>query len=101
LMAHFDAVLPGAVHRVIHETLVDDTEREIRRLLEYCGLSFEPGCLKFYENERAVRTASAQQVRKPISREGLDHWRHYEAWLAPLAATLGPVAAGYPAVPEF
>jgi uncharacterized protein YcaQ len=101
LMAHFDRVVPGSVHRVIHERLVDDTEGEIRRLLDYCGLTYEPACLKFYENDRAVRTASAQQVRQPISRAGLDQWRHYEPWLAPLAAALGPVATDYPAVNEF
>jgi tetratricopeptide (TPR) repeat protein len=90
LMAHFDAVLPGAVHRVIYEDMVEDTEGEVRRLLDYCGLPFEAACLKFHENVRAVRTASSEQVRRPIFREGLDQWRNYEPWLAPLAASLGP-----------
>jgi len=91
LMAHFDAVLPGRVHRVIYEDLVEDTEAEVRRLLTYLGLAFEPACLKFYENRRAVRTASSEQVRRPIFREGLDQWRNYEPWLGPLAEALGPV----------
>jgi hypothetical protein len=64
LMNHFDAVLPGRVHRVLYERMIDDTEGEVRRLLEYCGLPFEDGCLRFHENERAVRTASSEQVRK-------------------------------------
>ncbi len=91
LMAHFDAVLPGRVHRISYEVMVADTEVEVRRLLAHCGLPFEEGCLKFYENERAVRTASSEQVRQPIFREAVDHWRHYERWLEPLKAALGPV----------
>jgi predicted Zn-dependent protease len=101
LMAHFDQVLPGRVHRVIYESLVADTEAEVRSLLAFCGLSFDERCLKFYENERAVRTASSEQVRKPIYREGLDHWRHFEAYLEPLKGALGSVLECYPAVPEF
>ena len=95
LMDHFDAVLPGRIHRVIYEDLVEDTEREVLRLLEHCGLPFEPGCLKFYENARAVRTVSSEQVRRPIFREGLDQWRAYEPWLEPLKAALGPALAGW------
>ncbi len=91
LMAHFDAVLPGRVHRISYEVMVADTEVEVRRLLAHCGLPFEDGCLRFYENERAVRTASSEQVRQPIFREAVDHWRHYERWLEPLKAALGPV----------
>jgi tetratricopeptide (TPR) repeat protein len=90
LMAHFDSVLPGRVHRVQYEALVEDTEREVRALLDYCGLPFEERCLRFYENERAVRTASSEQVRQPIFRDGLDQWRHYERWLEPLKRALGP-----------
>ena len=89
LMAHFDAVLPGAVHRVIYEQLVEDTEGEVRRLLDYCGLPFEPATLKFHENARAVRTASSQQVRQPIFRDGIDQWRNFEPWLDPLRLALG------------
>ncbi len=84
LMAHVDAALPGLVHRVVYEDMVEDTEAEIRKLLAHCGLAFEPACLRFHENDRAVRTASSEQVRRPIFREGLEHWRHYEAWLGEL-----------------
>ncbi|KFN44853.1 tetratricopeptide repeat-containing sulfotransferase family protein [Arenimonas oryziterrae] len=101
LMAHYDAALPGRVHRVIYETLVDDTEAEVRRLLAYCGLPFEEQCLRFFENARPVRTASSEQVRQPIYREGVDHWRHYEPWLGPLKSALGPVLEAYPKAPDF
>ena len=80
--------------------MVADTETQIRRLLAGCGLQFEEGCVRFYENERAVRTASSEQVRQPIFREALDHWRHYEPWLGPLEEALGPVLAAYPEVPD-
>jgi len=101
LMAHFETVLPGRIHRVLYESLIEDTEAEVRSLLEYCGLPFESDCLRFYANERAVRTASAQQVRRPIYREGIDHWRNFEPWLGPLKAALGPVLERYPQVPDF
>jgi tetratricopeptide (TPR) repeat protein len=101
LMAHFDAVFPGKIYRVIYESMIEDTESEVRRLLSYCGLQFEPSCLRFYENDRAVRTASKQQVRQPIFREGVEHWRHFEHWLDPLKMTLGAVLDSYPAVPAF
>jgi hypothetical protein len=91
LMAHFDRVLPAYVHRVIHERLVEDPEPEIRRLLDFLGLKFEESCLRFYDNKRAVRTASSEQVRRPISREGLDQWKAFEPWLGPLKAALVPV----------
>jgi tetratricopeptide (TPR) repeat protein len=100
LMAHFDEVLPGRIHRVVYERMVEDTAGEVRRLLDYCGLPFEAGCLRFFDNPRPVRTASSEQVRQPIYREGVDHWRHYAAWLEPLASALGPVLASYPDVPE-
>ncbi len=95
LMSHFDTALPGRVHRVIYESLVVDTEAEIRRLLEYCALPFEDTCLNFHENARAVSTASAEQVRKPIFREGLEHWRNFEPWLGPLANELGSLVETY------
>jgi len=101
LMAHYDAVLPDRVHRVIYERMVDDTETEVRRLLDYCGLPFEDTCLRFYENDRAVRTASSEQVRQPIFRDAVDHWRHYEPWLEPLKSALGPVLDAYPAAPPL
>ncbi|MBM4218111.1 MAG: tetratricopeptide repeat protein [Gammaproteobacteria bacterium] len=99
LMAHFDAVLPGRIHRVFYEQLVDNTEAEVRRLLDCCGLPFEPECLRFFENERPVRTASSEQVRQPIYRDGLEQWRHYEPWLGALEAALGPVLDAYPRAP--
>ncbi|MEO8017212.1 MAG: sulfotransferase, partial [Pseudomonadota bacterium] len=101
LMGHFDTVLPGRVHRVFYENMVEDTEGAVRRLLEYCGLPFEESVLRFHENQRAVRTASSEQVRRPIFREGMDQWRHYEPWLDPLKHSLGRVLADYPAVPRF
>ena len=101
LMAHFDQVLPGRVHRVFYEQMVADTETEVHRLLAYCGLPFDPACLRFHENERAVRTASSEQVRQPIFREGLEQWRHYDTWLGPLQTGLGPVLSAYPGVPLF
>ncbi|RJF93456.1 tetratricopeptide repeat-containing sulfotransferase family protein [Sphingomonas cavernae] len=99
LMAHVDAVLPGRVHRVVHEALVDDTEAEVRRLLAYLGLDFDPGCLRFWETDRPVRTASSEQVRRPISREGLDQWQAFEPWLDLLKNALGPVLDRYPEAP--
>jgi len=101
LMTHFDAVLPGRVHRVFYEQMIEDTEGEVRRLLDYCGLPFEEGVLRFHENKRPVRTASSEQVRQPIFREGMDQWRHFEPWLAPLKQALGPVLAHYPDTPQF
>ena len=95
LMRHMDEVLPGRIHRVIYERMVDDPEGEVRRLLAYCGLPFEEGCLQFYQNDRAVRTASSEQVRRPIFREGVDQWQHFEPWLGPLKAALGPVLQDY------
>jgi len=99
LMAHMDAVLPGRVHRVFYESLIEDTEAEVRRLLDFCGLPFEESCLRFYENDRPVRTASSEQVRQPIFRDGMEHWRHFEPWLGPLKHALGAVLECYPAVP--
>jgi tetratricopeptide (TPR) repeat protein len=95
LMRHWDTVLPGRVLRVQHEDLVDDLEGNVRRLLSYCELDFEPACVEFYKTERSVRTASSEQVRQPIYREGLEQWRHFEPWLAPLAAALGDALTRY------
>lgn len=97
LMAHFDQTLPaGTLHRVIYEDLVDDTEAQLRQLLDFLGLPFEERCLSFHATERAVRTASSEQVRKPIYRDGVDHWRHYEPWLDPLKRALGPALEAWP-----
>ncbi len=101
LMAHIDTVLPARVHRVIYERMVADVEGETRRLLDHCGLPFEPACLTFYENRRAVRTASSEQVRQPIFTDAADHWRRFEPWLEPLKAALGPVLTAYPDAPPI
>jgi tetratricopeptide (TPR) repeat protein len=92
LMQHWDEVLPGKVLRVQHEDVVENLEANVRRILEFCGLEFEPACLEFYKTERSVRTASSEQVRQPIYKEGLDQWRHFEPWLGPLKDALGPLA---------
>ncbi len=92
LMDHWNRVLPGKVLRVRHEEMVLDFENTVRRLLDFCGLRFEPACLEFYKNERVVRTMSVDQVRRPIYREGLEQWRNYEPWLGPLKAALDPPA---------
>ncbi len=96
LMDHWDEVLPGRVHRVQYEDMVNDTETQIRRLLEYCGLEFEEQCLRFYETERAVRTPSSEQVRQPVYTHGLEQWRNFEAHLDPLKEALGPLLERYP-----
>ena len=90
LMRHFDAVQPGAVLHVLNEGLVEDPEAEVRRMLDYVGVPFDPACLDFHANTRAVHTPSAEQVRRPINRDGLDAWRSYEPWLGPLRDALGP-----------
>lgn len=89
-MRRFDEVQPGAVHRVLNERLIDDPEGEVRRMLDFIGVPFDPACLEFHKTERAIRTPSAEQVRKPINREGVDYWRHYEPWLGELKESLGP-----------
>jgi tetratricopeptide (TPR) repeat protein len=95
LMRHMDDVLPGRIHRVVYERMVDDPEGEVRRLLAYCGLPFEERCLQFHQNDRAVRTASSEQVRRPIFREGVDQWQRFDPWLDPLRAALGQVLQDY------
>lgn len=100
LMAHMDAVLPGRVHRVLYEDMVDDTEATVRTLLDACGLAFEPACLAFHETERAVRTASSEQVRRPIFRDGTDAWKPFDPWLGKLKAALGRTLDAYPQAPK-
>ncbi len=101
LMDHWDAVLPGRVLRVQHEDVIDDLEGSVRRILDFCGLEFEPACVEFHRTERRVHTASSEQVRRPINREGVDQWRNFEPWLGDLArrrwarcALLGRADAG-------
>ena len=88
LMRHWDVALPGKVLRMQHEEVVQDLEGSVRRLLQFCGLEFEPACLEFWRTERSVRTASSEQVRRPIFKEGLDQWRHFDPWLGPLREAL-------------
>ena len=97
MMMAMDHALPGRIHRVIHEQLVEDSEPEIRAMIAYLGLPFDDACLRFWENDRAVQTPSAEQVRRPINRDGMGRWRHYEEWLDPLKLALGQVLNNYPA----
>lgn len=99
MMAVIDGALPGRVYRVFYEDMVESTETEVRRLLDYVGVPFDPVCLRFFENDRAVRTASSEQVRQPINREGMAQWQAFEPWLEPLKMALGSVLAAYPEVP--
>lgn len=89
LMRHFDKALPGWVHRVIYEDLVDDLDGGVRRLLDHLGLDFDPACVAFHATDRAVRTISATQVREPLNRKGIGAWRKFEPWLGDLNQALG------------
>ena len=95
MMTHFEQVDPGAVHRVVNERLIDDFEPQVRALLDYIGVEFDSACLDFHNNRRAVATPSAEQVRRPINRDGVDQWRAVEPMLAPLKQALGPALAGW------
>ena len=99
LMDHWDRVLPGKVLRVNYQEVVDDLETQVRRILDHCGLPFEDACVNFHQTERAVRTASSEQVRQPIFRSGLDQWEHFEPYLAPLREALGPDLAPHSPAP--
>ncbi|MEE2524960.1 sulfotransferase [Hyphobacterium sp. HN65] len=93
LMEHWDSVLPGEILRVRHEDVVDDLETQVHRILDFCDLPFEQACIDFHKTQRAVRTASSEQVRQPIYKDGVEQWRHFEPWLDPLKAALGPELA--------
>ena len=93
LMAHWDNVLPGKILRVRYEDVVADLETQVRRLLDHCGLPFEEACLNFHQTERAVRTASSEQVRQPIFKSGVDQWENFSEFLGPLRTKLGPELA--------
>lgn len=99
MMAHFDKVLPGRIHRVQYERMVNDTESEIRALLEYCELEFEPACLDFHRTKRGIPTPSSEQVRQPIYQTATEDWRPYEPFLGPLKEALGEVLTAYPDAP--
>ena len=88
LMNHWEKVLPGVIHRVIYEDMINDTENQIRKLIDFCNLEFEDGCLEFYKNKRAVRTPSSEQVRQPIYKKGVGQWKNYQDWLSPLKQIL-------------
>ena len=96
LMAHFDEILPGRIQRVFYENLVADPEAETRRLLDHCGLPFEVACLRFWETDRGVFTASSEQVKRPVYGDAVAQWRHYDRWLDPLREALGSVLDHYP-----
>ena len=100
MMAHYERVMPGRIHLLSYERLVEQTETEIRRLLAYCDLPFEEQCLRFWENDRAVATPSAEQVRRPIFRGALQHWRKFEPWLGPLKDALATAEAAAAAAPQ-
>ena len=95
VMDHWDRALPGRVLRVQHEDVIADLEGSVRRILDHCGLAFEPGCVDFHKSRRSVRTPSSEQVRRPIFRDGLDQWKKYAAWLAPLQDALGDAVERY------
>jgi hypothetical protein len=101
LMEHFDRVLPGKVHRVFYENLVAQPETEVCRMLDYLGLPFEQTCLQFHNTDRVVTTASSEQVRRPLYRDALEQWRHYEPWLGQLKTSLGSIVDAYPAIAVF
>jgi len=98
-MDHFDRVQPGAVHHILNERLIDDQEVEVRRLLDYVGVPFDPACLEFHRTKRSVNTPSAEQVRRPINRDGVEYWRHYENWLSPMRESLGDAINRWSDVP--
>ena len=99
LMEHWDEVLPGRVLRVHHEAVIEDLEASVRRILDHCGLDFEPACVAFHESRRSVRTPSSEQVRRPIFRDGIEQWKKYEAWLDPLRTALGDAVTRYRGTP--
>ena len=100
LMNHWNAVLPGRILKIDHESIVEDLDANVRRLLDFCGLEFESACLDFHKTERSVRTASSEQVRQPIFREGLDQWKNFEPWLGPLKTALGDALERYRGAPR-
>jgi tetratricopeptide (TPR) repeat protein len=100
MMEHWERVMPGQIHFMSYERLVENAETEIRRLLDHCNLSFEERCLRFWETDRAIATPSAEQVRRPIFRDAVDHWRNFEPWLGPLKEELKKAKAEAAATPQ-
>ena len=97
LMEHFAFVAPGMIYRVYYEQIVADSDNQIMSLIEHLGLPFEKACLSFWKTDRAVRTASSEQVRRPIFTDAVEHWRQFAPRLAPLVKALGPLVESYPA----
>jgi hypothetical protein len=95
LMRHWNRVLPGRILLMQHEEVVGDLEGSVARMLDFCGLQFEPQCIEYYKTQRSVRTASSEQVRMPIYREGLEQWKNFEPWLAELKDALGDALTRY------
>jgi tetratricopeptide (TPR) repeat protein len=95
LMRHWDEALPGRVLRVLHEDVVEDLDANVRRILNFCGLEFEPCCVDFHKTVRNVSTASSEQVRQPINRGALGQWRHYHSWLGTLENMLDDAQIRY------
>jgi Sulfotransferase family len=95
LMRHWDTALPGRVLRVLHEDVVEDLDASVRRILNFCGLEFEPTCVDFHKTVRSISTASSEQVREPIDRGAVGQWRNYHRWLGPLEETLGDARVRY------
>ena len=95
LMDHWDTVSPDSVLRVHYENVVADLETQVARILQYCGLPFEQACLEYHNTERAVRTASSEQVRQPIYRESVEQWVHFKRFLTVLEGTLAPSLEHY------
>jgi hypothetical protein len=96
IMDHWDQVLPGKVLRVQYEDVVADLETQARRIIAHCNLDFEPNCLNFHQTKRAVRTASSEQVRQPLYKSAVAHWRHYDQDLTELKSALGSILDRYP-----
>ena len=89
LMDHWNRVLPDKILRVNNEDVIEDLEGQVRRMLEFLELPFEEGCISFYETDRSVRTASSEQVRRPINKEGMERWKPYSKHLKTLVDHLG------------
>jgi hypothetical protein len=92
MLDHIRAVAPDLICHVVYEDLVENPERELRRVLDYLDLQWDESLLRFYESDRTVRTPSAEQVRRPLNRTGMGAWKPYEEWLGPLRDALGPLA---------
>ncbi len=98
MIKHWHQVLPGKILDVHYEQTVDDLETQVRRILDFCELPFEQSCIDFYQTERAIKTASSEQVRQPIYKGALGTWRRYEQFLGLWQEQLGDIIEELPAV---